>query len=156
MAPLRAPVTQRSTLDRVCAATPITLRRCNPGEHGVVISRYNPNSGYDWIAIPLIPYLYAVENQEDIPLYADLKLEAFLRDQYAAPIWKTSRRMPRAAGRQRGLVRTRCGVMPTTAPLWLPKSKPLRAGVALIDWAQFPAESAPLTNSLLQLRGFRS
>ena len=69
-------------LDRVCAATPITLRRCNPGEHGVVISRYTRIAGYDWIAIPLIPYLYAVENQEDIPLYADLKLEAFLRDQY--------------------------------------------------------------------------
>ena len=69
-------------LTRVCAATPITLRRCNPGEHGVVISRYTRIAGYDWIAIPLVPYLYAVENQEDVPLYADPKLVAFLRDQY--------------------------------------------------------------------------
>ena len=69
-------------LDNVCADTPVTLRRCNPGEHGVVISRYARVAGYDWIAIPLIPYLYAVDNPEDIPLYADSKLEAFLRDQY--------------------------------------------------------------------------
>lgn len=69
-------------LTRVCAATPVTLRRCNPGEHGVVISRYNRIAGYDWVAIPLIPYLYAVEYPEDIPIYADPKLETFLRDQY--------------------------------------------------------------------------
>src|SRR6202795_1790552 len=69
-------------LTRVCAATPITLRRCNPGEHGAVISRYTRIAGYDWIAIPLVPYLYAVEKPEDVPLYADSKLATFLRDQY--------------------------------------------------------------------------
>ena len=69
-------------LTRVCAATPVLLRRCGPGEHGVVISRYTRIAGYDWIAIPLVPYLYAVENPEDVPLYADPKLVAFLRDQY--------------------------------------------------------------------------
>ena len=69
-------------LTRVCAATPVTLRRCHPGEHGVVISRYTRIAGYDWIAIPLVPYLYAVENPEDVPLYADPKLVAFLRNQY--------------------------------------------------------------------------
>src|SRR5579863_810312 len=58
-------------LNRVCATTPVTLRRCNPGEHGVVLSRYARIGGYDWIAIPLVPYLYAVDNPEDIPLYAD-------------------------------------------------------------------------------------
>ncbi len=69
-------------LTRICAATPVTLRRCNPGEHGAVISRYARVAGYDWIAIPLVPYLYAVDNPEDVPLYADPKLVAFLRDQY--------------------------------------------------------------------------
>ena len=69
-------------LTRVCAETPVTLRRCNPGEHGVVISRYTRIAGYDWIAIPLVPYLYAVDNPDDIPLYVDPKLVAFLRDQY--------------------------------------------------------------------------
>lgn len=69
-------------LSRVCAATPVRLRRCRPGELGAVLSRYHGVAGYDWIAIPLIPYLYAVEKPSDIPLYADPKLVAFLRDQY--------------------------------------------------------------------------
>ena len=69
-------------LNRICAATPVVLRRCAPGERGVVISRYTRIAGYDWIAIPLIPYLYAVEKPEDVPLYADSKLAGFLRDQY--------------------------------------------------------------------------
>ncbi|MCU1340747.1 MAG: hypothetical protein JWN92_170 [Candidatus Acidoferrum typicum] len=69
-------------LTHVCAASPTLLRRCNPGEAGVVISRYNRIAGYDWIAIPLLPYLYAVAKPEDIPLYADAKLVAFLRNQY--------------------------------------------------------------------------
>ena len=69
-------------LTRVCAASPTSLRRCNEGEHGVVISRYHRIGGYDWIAIPLIPYLYAVTKPEDIPVYADSKIAAFLRDQY--------------------------------------------------------------------------
>jgi hypothetical protein len=69
-------------LDRVCAVSPVELRLCSPGETGVVLSRYNRIGGYDWIAIPLTPYLYAVEGQEDAPMFADAKLVAFLRDQY--------------------------------------------------------------------------
>jgi hypothetical protein len=69
-------------LSRVCAETPTVLRRCNPGEQGVVISRYHHIEGPDWLAVPLIPYLYAVENPGDIPLYADPKLVAFLRREY--------------------------------------------------------------------------
>ena len=48
----------------------------------MVLSRYNGVRGFDWIAIPLVPYLYAVERQEDVPLYADTKTLAFLRDRY--------------------------------------------------------------------------
>lgn len=69
-------------LDHVCAQSPVVLRPCAPGEEGVVLSRYKAVGGYDWIAIPLVPYLYAVEQREDIPLFADAKLVAFLRDQY--------------------------------------------------------------------------
>jgi hypothetical protein len=69
-------------LSNVCAATPVVLRRCAEGESGVVLSRYDGIAGYDWIAIPLIPYLYAVDRPEAIPLFADAKLVAFLRDQY--------------------------------------------------------------------------
>jgi hypothetical protein len=69
-------------LSGVCATSPVVLRPCAPGETGIVLSRYHRVAGYDWVAIPLIPYLYAVEKQEDIPLFADKKLLAFLRDRY--------------------------------------------------------------------------
>src|ERR1700719_3194026 len=69
-------------LSGVCADTPLVLRHCTPGETGVVISRYDGVGGYDWVAIPLIPYLYAVEQAEDVPLLADPKMVNFLRDQY--------------------------------------------------------------------------
>ncbi|PYV57947.1 MAG: hypothetical protein DMG96_07485 [Acidobacteria bacterium] len=69
-------------LARVCAATPTTLRRCQPGESGVVVSRYHHVGGRDWIAVPLIPYLYAVKDAASIPLFADAKLVEFLRHNY--------------------------------------------------------------------------
>ena len=69
-------------LSGVCAETPLRLRTCAPGELGAVISRYDGVGGYDWVAIPLIPYLYAVENGADIPLFVDPKTVAFLRDHY--------------------------------------------------------------------------
>ena len=69
-------------LSGVCAETPLVLRVCAPGELGAVISRYDGVGSYDWVAIPLIPYLYAVEQPEDVPLFADAKMVNFLRDQY--------------------------------------------------------------------------
>jgi hypothetical protein len=69
-------------LSGVCTETPLVLRRCAPGETGIVISRYDGVGGYDWVAIPLIPYLYAVERPEEVPLIADAKMVAFLRDHY--------------------------------------------------------------------------
>jgi hypothetical protein len=69
-------------LSGVCADTPLVLRACKAGELGSVISRYNGVGGYDWVAIPLVPYLYAVEKPEDVPLFADPRIVSFLRDQY--------------------------------------------------------------------------
>ena len=61
-------------LSGVCAETPLMLRTCAPGELGAVISRYDGVGSYDWVAIPLIPYLYAVEQPDDVPLFADAKM----------------------------------------------------------------------------------
>lgn len=69
-------------LNHVCSESPVVLRPCAESETGVVLSRYDGIRGYDWAAIPLIPYLYAVERTDAIPLFADAKLVAFLRDQY--------------------------------------------------------------------------
>ena len=69
-------------LSGVCAETPTKLRLCEPGETGVVISRYNRLAGRDWIAMPLLPYLYAVERPEDVPEFANAAVVAHLRDKY--------------------------------------------------------------------------
>lgn len=69
-------------LSRVCAETPILVRRCMPKETGVVISRYHKVAGYDWIAIPLIPYLYAVDHPDQVPAQANAKTVDALRDDY--------------------------------------------------------------------------
>ncbi len=69
-------------LNRVCAATPIELRRCRPDEQGVVISRYHRVSGYDWIAIPLLPYLYSVDRPDQVPLTPSAVEVAALRNAY--------------------------------------------------------------------------
>jgi len=69
-------------LSRVCAETPTSLRRCAPGEMGVVISRYHKIAGDDWIAIPLIPYLYAVDHADQVPSESDARTVSALRNQY--------------------------------------------------------------------------
>ena len=69
-------------LARVCVETPVMLRQCEPGELGSVLSRYHRVDGYDWIAMPLVPYLYAVDDVKDIPKTANRSLEAELRDTY--------------------------------------------------------------------------
>src|SRR5271163_1064967 len=58
-------------LNRVCAESPTMLRRCHPDETGVVISRYSRIHHLDWVAIPLLPYLYAVERTKDVPEWAE-------------------------------------------------------------------------------------
>jgi hypothetical protein len=69
-------------LSHVCATTPTELRLCRPGEFGVVISRYHKIDGYDWIAIPLVPYLYAVDDPAEVPASVDKAEVAALRDAY--------------------------------------------------------------------------
>ena len=69
-------------LARVCADSPVHLRPCGPGETGVVISRYKGLSGYDWVAIPLVPYLYAVEDPAQAPSQADQETVNRLRIHY--------------------------------------------------------------------------
>jgi len=85
-------------LSRVCADSPTVLRRCSAGETGVVISRYHRVGGRDWIAIPLIRYLYAVGRVQDIPLVADPKLVSFLRNNYLETIGITDAASYQLAG----------------------------------------------------------
>jgi len=67
---------------RICAASPTKLRRCGPGEPGVVISRHRGIAGYDWLAIPLIPYLYSVEETSQVPTHVNRETVHELRVRY--------------------------------------------------------------------------
>ena len=69
-------------LDNVCAETQLKLRPCHPGELGVVLSRYDGIGGYDWIAMPLLPYLYSVNSISEIPQSVDRTSELQLREAY--------------------------------------------------------------------------
>jgi hypothetical protein len=69
-------------LNHVCADSPIALRPCHGGEYGVVISRYHKIDGYDWIAIPLVGYLYAVDDVSDIPAAVDREKVDALQNAY--------------------------------------------------------------------------
>jgi len=73
---------EASYFARVCAASPTHLRRCTPGELGMVISRYKGVGGYDWLAVPLLPYLYAAENPREIPVRVDHDMVNSLRLTY--------------------------------------------------------------------------
>lgn len=67
---------------RICADGPTRVRRCQPGELGAVVSRYNRVGETDWLAIPLLPFLYAVESVTEVPSYANSAAVARLRDDY--------------------------------------------------------------------------
>jgi hypothetical protein len=66
----------------ICAATPVKLRRCGPGEAGAVIARYHGIAGYDWVAIPLVGYLYAVDDAAKVPERAGKAAVLELRQSY--------------------------------------------------------------------------
>ncbi len=94
-------------LNHICAATPTQLRPCEPGELGAVISRYHKIDKTDWIAMPLVPYLYAVEDAGSVPKLATKEEVTELRNAYwrahltmlAPPAkrwWCTVRRMDAA------------------------------------------------------------
>ena len=67
---------------RICAESPTRLRRCVPGEQGVVIARYQGIAGYDWLAIPLLPYLYSVDDPSAVPSHVEAATVHRLRRKY--------------------------------------------------------------------------
>ena len=70
-------------LNHVCSDSPTRLRRCEAGEAGVVISRYARIRQLDWVAIPLLPYLYAVDRAEEVPDWVEAGWVNKMRRQYA-------------------------------------------------------------------------
>lgn len=72
-------------LSCVCADAENRLRLCQNGETGIVLSTYQnfgARENYEWLALPLWPSLYAVEDESKVPLYADEKVRALLVETY--------------------------------------------------------------------------
>ena len=72
-------------LSGVCAASPVELRPCLPGENGVVLTNYRDfgeDRLYQWNAVPLNIYLYGVEDESERSLYASPTVRWMLQERY--------------------------------------------------------------------------
>lgn len=70
-------------LDRVCADGPLKVRMCQPGEpSGVAIARYDLIGQYDWLATPIMQFLYATSRADEVLPYATQEKVDVLRNQY--------------------------------------------------------------------------
>ena len=70
-------------LDHLCADGPLKLRACHAGEQqGVVIARYHQIGRYDWLASPVMQFLYATDHSEDVLKYATIDTAWDLREVY--------------------------------------------------------------------------
>ena len=66
----------------LCSDDHIHIRWCRAGEDGTVVSRYKGLDGYDWVAMPPGPYLFAVDSSGQIPETASIAELNLLRAQY--------------------------------------------------------------------------
>jgi hypothetical protein len=71
-------------VDDLCSDDHLHMRLCRPREDGSVISRYKGINGYDWLAMPPGPYLFAVDSPDEVPATASIEEVAHLRAQYRA------------------------------------------------------------------------
>ena len=71
-------------IDSLCSDDHIHMRWCHAGEEGAVVSRYKGINGYDWLAMPPGPYLFAVDSSDEVPETTSLAEVAQLRADYRA------------------------------------------------------------------------
>jgi hypothetical protein len=70
--------------DHLCSDDHIRMRWCHAGEDGAVVSRYKGINGYDWLAMPPGPYLFAVDSSGEVPETTSLAEVTRLRAEYRA------------------------------------------------------------------------
>lgn len=70
-------------LDHLCADGPLKLRECRPGEpEGVVLARYHRLGQYDWVASPVLEFLYATSDPSGVPEFVTPQLAWEMRQRY--------------------------------------------------------------------------
>jgi hypothetical protein len=70
---------------RICPASPVKLRLCQPGEQGSVMSNYTTlgeDQPFEWNIVPLSIYLYGVENPHYRPIVGSQKIKRVLEERY--------------------------------------------------------------------------
>ena len=70
---------------RICPASPVKLRLCQPGEQGSVISNYitlGEDQPFEWNIVPLNVYVYGVENPRYRPMVGSQKIKHVLEERY--------------------------------------------------------------------------
>jgi hypothetical protein len=85
-------------VDGLCSDDHISLRLCQPGEDGAVVSRYKGIDGYDWLAMPPGPYLFAVDSADEIPRTATVASVNRLRAEYRKEHARSFEQDPREDG----------------------------------------------------------
>lgn len=71
-------------IDSLCSDDHIHMRWCHAGEEGAVVSRYKGINGYDWLAMPPGPYLFAVDSSDEVPETTNIAEVTRLRAEYRA------------------------------------------------------------------------
>ena len=69
-------------IDDLCSDDHIHMRWCRADEDGAVVSRYKGINGYDWLAMPPGPYLFAVDSSDEIPDTTSVAEVNLLRAEY--------------------------------------------------------------------------
>lgn len=69
-------------IEDLCSDDHVHVRWCRADEDGTVISRYKGIDGYDWVAMPPGPYLFAVDSFDEIPETASANEVEVLRVRY--------------------------------------------------------------------------
>jgi hypothetical protein len=71
-------------VEGLCSDDHIHMRLCRPDESGSVVSRYKGINGYDWLAMPSGPYMFAVDSADQVPATASIVEVDRLRADYRA------------------------------------------------------------------------
>jgi len=106
---------------------------CNPGELGVVISRYTRIGRYDWIAMPLLPYFMPLPNQRYSHCTQTASWPPFSEISIDGRIWKTLRRT-KPQEISRGRLGPTCRFVVWPHQLWFPNLNDRGAGWRTHSW----------------------
>jgi hypothetical protein len=72
-------------LSRICPASPIKLRLCQPGEQGSVLSNYTTlgeDQPFQWNVVSFNRFVYGVQDPADRPLFASWPIKHVLEQKY--------------------------------------------------------------------------